>query len=69
MKLGHRGNFTREDNPSPKPNGFEDVNNMAFIESKRNGRPATWHNGFWYVQDEAPNSESWAKRMNREKKT
>jgi len=69
MKLGHRGNFVREANPSPKPSGFEDVNDMAFIESKRNGKPATWHNFFWYVQEGKPNSESWAARMNREKGT
>jgi len=65
MRLGHRGDFIRERKPSPKPPGYEDVNDKAFIESRRNGKPATWHNGFWYVQKEAPKTESWAKRMSK----
>lgn len=63
MRLGHRGDFIRERKPSPKP--YDDIDDMSFVESKRNGKPATWHNGYWYIQKEAPKTESWARRMNK----
>ena len=64
MRLGHRGNMVREKKASPKPEGYEDVNDKAFIVAVRNGKPATWHNGYWYIQQETPKDISWAKRMN-----
>ena len=70
MKLGHRGNFVRDTNPSPMPKGFEDVSPKAFIELKVNGIPVTYHDGYYYRQDanhQSAHGESWASRMNKGK--
>jgi len=64
MNLGHRADYIREKTKSPKPAGFEDISDNAFIEAKRNGKPATWHKFYWYVREVEPKDKSWAKRMN-----
>ena len=65
--LGHRGDFIRDMDPSPVPSGYEDVNPNAFIELKRDGKPVTYHNGYYYrkTTNHSKAPESWAKRMDR----
>lgn len=67
MKLGQRGNFTRDNKPSPVPAGYEDVTPGSFIELKLNGQPVTYHNGYYYRLDKnhkSDHGDSWAKRNN-----
>lgn len=66
--LGHRGDFVRDKRPSPVPEGYEDVNPNAFIELKRDGKPVTYHKGYYYRQTNGiGHGRSWASKMNREK--
>jgi len=63
--LGHRGDFIRDEHPSPVPEGYEDVNPMSYIELKRDGKPVTYHNGYYYTRNGAGWEDSWASRMAR----
>jgi hypothetical protein len=64
--LGHRGDYVRESHNSPPPVGYEDVDPRAFIETKRNGQPVTYHRGAYYTRSSGRGAswKSWAADMN-----